>query len=93
MTFLFSAFPDPEPPLSPQPFGAAGLPPLSVTFEDSGRAIRCALEIELESLPSNCECFFMLPASLPHGKFRSGKATRLLGWEPKHDLRGYFARI
>ena len=64
-----------------------------VTFEDSGRAIRCALGVELRSLPSRCECFFMLPPSLPHGKFVPGKATRLLGWEPQHHLTGYFARL
>ena len=45
-----------------------------------------------ERLPSNLEDFWMMPPNLPHGVYVPGKATRLLGWEPRHTLEAYTHR-
>ncbi len=68
-----------------------GLIPFSVTFPDAARAIRCALEADLERMPSRNEVFFVT-ADLPHGKYSNDKARRLLGWEPQDSLEVFYRR-
>jgi len=59
--------------------------PFVVSWADCGEAFRLALEIGRERLPSRCEVFFIL-GNVPHGKFRVGKAERILGFRPKEDV-------
>ena len=84
LTLLFSSFVEPE-PANP----AAGMNPFALTFPDAARAVRCALEVDLARLPSRCEAFFM-SVDLPQDQVRCGKAKKLLGWEPQHQLERYF---
>ena len=86
MLFLNFKPPEPEP-------GAEGLDltNFSVTFRDAGQAIRLALEVDLERLPSRNEVFF-ITADLPHGQYTNAKARRLLGFEPQDKLEAYWRR-
>ena len=62
---------------------------LSVSWEDSARAIRNALEVE--SLPTPFELFH-IGADIPHDNFSNAKAKRLLGWQPQHRLENFYRR-
>lgn len=77
-------------PPGPEP-GAEGrdLTNFSVTFRDAGEAARLALEVDLETLPSRNEVFF-ITADLPHGKYSNAKARRLLGFDPQDKLEKYW---
>lgn len=59
--------------------------PFSISWADCGEIFRVGLEIELSSLPTRCEIFFLL-ADMPHGEFVTDKAKRILGFRPKDDL-------
>ncbi len=67
------------------------LTPYSVTWEDTGRAFASALSVDLETLPSRWESFFVF-ADLPHHKFSNEKVKRLLGWRPTQDLREFWTK-
>ena len=67
------------------------LTPYSVTWEDTGRAFASALSVDLDTLPSRWESFFVL-ADLPHNKFDNEKVKRLLGWRPTHDLHEFWTK-
>jgi nucleoside-diphosphate-sugar epimerase len=67
------------------------LTPYSVTWEDTGRAFASALSVDLETLPSRWESFFVF-ADLPHHKFSNEKVKRLLGWRPTSDLREFWTK-
>ena len=67
------------------------LTPYSVTWEDTGRAFASALSVDLDTLPSRWESFFVL-ADLPHNKFDNEKVKRLLGWRPTQDLREFWTK-
>ena len=58
-------------------------PAFFVSWPDSGRALRRALEVPV--LPSPFE-EFNVSVDLPHGKFDYSKITRILGWQPLDDL-------
>ncbi len=62
---------------------------LSVSWADSARAIRCALETP--SLPTPFELFH-IGTDLPHDNFSNAKAKRLLGWNPQHLLEEFYKR-
>jgi hypothetical protein len=47
--------------------------------------------LETPALPSPFEIFHIL-ANLPHGKYSSAKAQRLLGWQPRDNLAHLWAR-
>jgi hypothetical protein len=64
--------------------GAGGVP-FIVSWADAGEVFRLGLEVDLATLPSRCEVFFIL-AEMPHGKFMNDKAKRILGFLPKDDL-------
>lgn len=64
--------------------GAGGVP-FVVTWSDAAQAVRLALEIDLERLPSKCEAFFIF-GDLPQQKFLNNKAKRILGFEPKGNV-------
>ena len=85
MTMIFSRFCDPE----PEPGFDGPMNPFAVTFRDAAEAVRCALEVDVATLPSRCESFFMT-VDLPQDQVRCGKARRLLGWQPQDHLEGYW---
>ncbi len=87
LMLLFSSFRD-VPPSVQEPGDAN---PFAVTFADAARAIRCALEVDLATLPSRFETFFTT-VDQPQQHVRCDKARRLLGWEPRDDLSGYVRR-
>ncbi len=58
-------------------------PPFFVSWPDSGRALRRALEAP--ALPSPFEAF-NVSVDLPHGKFDHSKIRRILGWQPLDNL-------
>ena len=66
--------------------------PFSVTWQDSAEAFRPALNIDLSSLPSKCESFFIF-ADMPHQKFTNEKAKRILGWQPSNNLANRWTKI
>jgi nucleoside-diphosphate-sugar epimerase len=84
---LFLSFPASDTPEKP----GAGTNAFSVTFADAATAIRKALDVDLSSLPSQNEVFF-ITSDLPHGRYRNDKARRLLGWEPQDKLVGYYTK-
>lgn len=61
--------------------------PLTISWGDAARAIRCALEVA--ELPASFE-YFHIGADLPHGVFRNDKAKRLLGWQPRDTLEAHY---
>jgi nucleoside-diphosphate-sugar epimerase len=69
--------------------GPEGINPMTVSWDDAGHAIRRA--VETPSLPSPFEVIHIL-ADLPHGKYPSEKAKRILGWQPRDDLAHLYAR-
>ncbi len=84
-TLYYSSFVNPE---TAKP-GAGGVHPMSISWDDAGHAMRRALETP--TLPSPFEIFHIL-ADLPHGKYSSAKAQRLLGWQPRDSLAHLWAR-
>lgn len=62
-----------------------------VAWPDTGSAVVAALEVDLASLPSRCESYFVLP-DLPHGKFTNEKTERLLGWRAIYQLEQFWNR-
>jgi nucleoside-diphosphate-sugar epimerase len=57
--------------------------PMIVTWEDSARALRGALETT--ALPSPYEVMH-ITTDLPHGRYSNRKAKTLLGWQPQDLL-------
>lgn len=74
---LFVEFVNPDRPERPHIF------PFAVSWRDAARAVRRALEVP--ALPEPFEVLH-ISADLPHGVFRTDKARRLLGWEPRDTL-------
>lgn len=67
------------------------LTPYTTSWRDTGEAFRCAVEVDLEALPSRSEIFFVFP-DLPHQKFSNGKAKRILGWQPQDNLDHFWKK-
>ena len=67
------------------------LNPFTVSWRDAGEAIKLALEVDLSTLPSQNESFFVT-TDLPHGKYSNKKAKRLLGFEPQDNLEQYWRK-
>ena len=88
LCMLFLNFRAPEPALG----GEGGdLNSFSVTLRDAAEAIRLGLEVDVQTLPSRNEVFF-ITADLPHGKYSNAKARRLLGFEPRDTLEKYWRK-
>jgi nucleoside-diphosphate-sugar epimerase len=62
---------------------------LLVSWQDAARALRAALEVP--GLPSPFEAMH-INADLPSGVYPNDKAKRLLGWQPRDDLRGQWQK-
>lgn len=58
--------------------------PFAVSWQDSARAVRRALEVP--TLPQAFEVLH-INADLPHGKYTNRKAKEVLNWQPLDDLR------
>lgn len=82
---LYSSFVNPA-TAKPQ---AGGVFPMSVSWEDAGRAMHRALSAPV--LPSPFEIFHIL-ADLPHGKYSNLKARRILGWRPRDNMAHLWAQ-
>ena len=67
----------------------SGTHPFSTSWEDCGEAFLYGLRAP--EMPRPYEPFFIC-SPLPHGKYRTDKARRLLGWEAKHDFRRLWIR-
>ena len=74
----------------PQPSGTDPAP-FSVTWTDAAEAIKLALEINLSTLPSRSESYF-INSNLPHNKFSNKKAKNILGWQPTKDFEELWNR-
>ncbi len=72
---LFNALYNPTMPVASHPF--------MVSWPDTGRALRRALEVS--SLPSPYEPIF-ISADLPHGRYDHSKARRVLDWVPRDAM-------
>ncbi|HEX2036482.1 MAG TPA: NAD(P)-dependent oxidoreductase [Chloroflexota bacterium] len=66
-----------------------GASPFLVSWEDTGRAFRAA--VEAPAMPNRYEPF-IITTDLPHGKFNAEKAKRLLGWQPRDLFAGHWRR-
>ena len=65
--------------------------PYTISWRDAAGAVRCALEVEFDRLPSRSEVFFVFP-DLPHQKFSNEKARRMLEWEPQDRLDQFWRK-
>lgn len=78
--YLYYNFRDPA-----EPAPEREVRPFAVSWRDGGTVFRHGLTIELESLPSRFESFFVF-ADMPHGRFDNRKAKAILGWAPQDDI-------
>lgn len=76
---LFMALYNPAMPVASHPF--------MISWPDTGRALRRALEVT--SLPSPFELVFV-SADVPHGHYDHSKARRVLDWVPRHGLEDFW---
>ncbi len=79
-TFLFYNFRDAG-DLPPETRTA----PFVISWGDAARVFLHGLDIDLSTLPSKCEVFFIF-TDMPHGKFQNDKAKRLLGFSTQDDM-------
>lgn len=66
-----------------------GASPFLVSWADTGRAFQAA--VEAPPMPRPFEAF-IITGDLPHGRFESAKAKRLLGWHPQDRFEGHWRR-
>ena len=86
ITFLYCAF---RPADSSDKSEGAGLHPFSIAWEDTGKPFLHALQAE--HLPGLYEVIDIC-APLPHGKYGTNKAERLLGWRPEHSFERLYRK-
>ena len=78
-------------PASTPLFEGGGITPFFATWSDVGQALRCALTVDLDRLPSRFE-IFTISAEFPYGKFSHEKAQRILGWKPSDNLERFWRK-
>lgn len=86
LCFLFTSF---RPGDGGASTDGSGVHPLTIAWEDTGDPFRVGLQVD--TLPS-CFEVFDLTVGLPHGKFGTEKAQRMLGWKPKYDFERLYKR-
>jgi nucleoside-diphosphate-sugar epimerase len=86
LCFLFTSF---RPGDGGEAADGSGVHPLSIAWEDTGDPFRLGLQVA--ALPNPYEVFDMT-VDLPHGKFGTGKAQRLLGWQPRYTFDRLFQK-
>jgi nucleoside-diphosphate-sugar epimerase len=79
---LFMMLYNPTMPVPPWPF--------MISWPDTGRALRRALEVV--SLPSPFE-MVNISADLPHGRYDFTKARQLLDWQPRDGLEDFWQEV
>jgi nucleoside-diphosphate-sugar epimerase len=79
---LFYMLYNPTMPVPPYPF--------MISWPDTGRALRRALEVT--SLPSPFE-MINISADLPHGRYDFRKAREVLDWEPRDALEDFWQEV
>lgn len=79
---LFMALYNPAMPVASHPF--------MISWPDTGRALRRALEVT--SLPSPFESVF-ISADVPHGHYDHSKARRVLDWVPRDGLEDFWQEL
>ncbi len=84
LSLIFSRFR--EPTADPQNLDDSTL---SVSARDAAQAVQCALEVDLQTLPSRFEVFFVT-TDLPHCRFPNARARTILGFEPRDKLEAYW---
>lgn len=62
---------------------------MAVSWEDSARALRRAVEVE--TIPGNYQ-EIVITNDLPHGKFSAERAKEILDWEAQDDLSRLWSR-
>lgn len=86
LCYLFTSF---RPGDGGQAADGSGLHPLTVAWEDTGDPFR--LGLQLDQLDRHYEVFD-ITVQLPHGKFGTGKAQRILGWQPRYTFDRLYKR-
>lgn len=86
VTFLYCSF---RPADSPDAENGSGVHPFAIAWEDTGEPFLHALRAS--DLPSFHEVIDIC-TTLPHGKYGTDKAERLLGWKPKHRFERLYTR-
>ncbi len=86
LSLIFSRFR--EPTADPQNTDDSTL---SISARDAAQAIKRALEVDLQTLPSRFEVFF-ITTDLPHGRFPNARSRKLLGFEPRDALEAYWTK-
>jgi nucleoside-diphosphate-sugar epimerase len=60
-----------------------GLNSFAISWQDSARALRRAIEVRSYPIPYEV---LNIAADLPHGKFSNQRAKEVLGWEPRDSV-------
>ena len=64
---------------------------LSISARDAAQAVKCAIEVDLQTLPSRFEVFFVT-TDLPHNRFPNARARTILGFDPRDRLEAYWTK-
>ena len=86
VTFLYGAFRPVDQPATPD---GSGLHPFSIGWEDTGEPFLHGLRTERLTRPYEV---IDISTPLPHGKYGTDKAERILGWKPKHTFERLYRR-
>lgn len=86
ITYLFCGFRPRA--IQPEERGR-GVDPFTVSWEDTGEAMRCGLRAP--AMPRPYEVFFIC-APMPDGKYPVDKARRLLGWQARDTWESLYTR-
>jgi nucleoside-diphosphate-sugar epimerase len=86
--FVYCAF---RPADRPEDADGSGVHVFTTAWEDTGEPFRHALQAPSSAFERPLELFHIL-SRVPHGKFHSDKAERLLNWRPQHDFRRLYTR-
>lgn len=86
LCFLYTQFRPGE--ITPEEMGS-GVHPLAVSWEDTGTPFWHGLRVPSLSRPYEV---FDICVDLPHGKYGTSKAQRLLGWQPKYNFEQLYRR-
>ena len=85
---VFCAFVNPDALAHAEP-SPGGPHPMSISWDDAGRALRHAVDVPAFPQPFDV---IHLTADLPHGRYANAKAKRLLGWAPRDTLAHLYRR-
>tara|TARA_Y100000588_G_scaffold342171_1_gene386790 strand:- start:4194 stop:4994 length:801 start_codon:yes stop_codon:yes gene_type:complete len=86
ITFLYCSFRPADPPDTPD---GSGVHPFAIAWEDTGEPFLHALRTE--KLTRAYEVIDIC-TPLPHGKYGTDKAERILGWKPRHRFERLYTK-